>query len=188
MKILVTTIVALLGTLCFTSFKQNENFIKDANGCSERLLQLSVTQSGDAAFLATAAGGGLLEIELGQLAQLNSLDPVLKDLGSKLIRDHSQCHDRIKTLSGQRNISIPASLPEDRLKIKEGLQKKTGADFDREYIDWVIDDHTKTINQFEKEARSGSDKEVKAFADSTLTILHAHLDAAQNYRKTTIKG
>lgn len=141
----------------------------------------------DAVFLADAAGGEMMEVELGQLAQLNSLDPVIKDLGSRMVKDHGQDGDRIKALSAARNIRVPSVLTDERQKIKEGLQKKTGTEFDREYIKLVIDDHLKTIRQFEKEAAGGSDKEIRAFADSSLHMLHAHLEAAQNYQKTVVK-
>ncbi len=142
----------------------------------------------DAAFLVKAAVGDMMEVELGQLAQINSLEPVVKDIGSKMVRDHGQHADRIKALATAKNIAIPATLSDDQQKIKEGLQKKTGAEFDKEYIDLLIDDHKRSIREFEKEATGGSDKEIKAFADSSLQMMHAHLDAAENYKKTTIKN
>jgi len=57
------------------------------------------------------------------------------------------------------------------------LRAKTGADFDREYVEEMVDDHEEDVAAFEKQAQSATDPDVKAFAAKTLPVLKKHLDA-----------
>ena len=53
------------------------------------------------------------------------------------------------------------------------LRQRTGADFDREYMKMMVEDHGKAITLFEK-AAANPDAEVKAFAEQMLPTLRAH--------------
>ena len=43
----------------------------------------------------------------------------------------------------------------------------------------AVSDHEKDIAEFEKEASSGTNGDVKAWASKTLPVLRAHLEAAR---------
>lgn len=62
------------------------------------------------------------------------------------------------------------------------LKDKSGSEFDREYVRMAIAHHEKDIEEFEKQAKSGSDADVKAFANETLPTLRAHLRLAQSLK------
>lgn len=59
------------------------------------------------------------------------------------------------------------------------LRAKSGAEFDREYINMMSTDHSKAIQLYEKASMS-NDAEIKAFASKMLPILKQHQDAAKN--------
>ena len=44
----------------------------------------------DADFLVNAASGGMLEVQLGQLAQVNSGNQRVKNYGSMMVKDHGE--------------------------------------------------------------------------------------------------
>jgi putative membrane protein len=46
-------------------------------------------------------------------------------------------------------------------------------------MDMMIKDHEKDLAEFKEEASSGSDPDVKKFADDTAKIVQEHLDAAK---------
>ncbi|HVR16311.1 MAG TPA: DUF4142 domain-containing protein, partial [Candidatus Limnocylindrales bacterium] len=50
---------------------------------------------------------------------------------------------------------------------------------DKAYIDMMVKDHEKDLAEFKEEASSGSDPDVKKFADDTAKIVQEHLDAAK---------
>lgn len=62
----------------------------------------------------------------------------------------------------------------------ESMGKMSGANFDREYIKGMLKDHKKDIDLFEKQARSGRDTELKAFAEKTLPTLREHYQMARD--------
>ena len=47
----------------------------------------------------------------------------------------------------------------------------------------MVSDHKKDVSEFQKEATSGKDKDVKAFASTALPTLQEHLRLAQNLNK-----
>jgi putative membrane protein len=139
----------------------------------------------DAAFLVNAANGGMLEVELGQLAQQNAKSAKVKEFGSMMVSDHGKGGEKLKALAASKNVMLPATLSNDGQKEKDDLQKKTGSDFDKSYIDLMVDDHKKDIKEFEKEAKDGNDSDIKAFANNTLLMLRMHLVHAENLHKMT---
>ena len=59
------------------------------------------------------------------------------------------------------------------------MQKLSGAEFDRAYMDHMVKDHKKDIAEFRKQASSGKDPEIKAFAAKSLPTLQEHLKMAE---------
>jgi putative membrane protein len=59
------------------------------------------------------------------------------------------------------------------------LKQQSGADFDRQYMQMMVNDHIKAVKMFEK-ASNYSDAEVKAFATKNLPVLREHLASAQS--------
>ena len=50
---------------------------------------------------------------------------------------------------------------------------------DKAYMDMMVKDHEKDLAEFKEEASSGSDPDVKKFADDTAKIVQEHLDASE---------
>jgi putative membrane protein len=59
------------------------------------------------------------------------------------------------------------------------LSKLSGADFDKEYMKQMVSDHKKDIKEFQSQAKSGKDADIKNFAQSTLPTLEDHLKQAE---------
>ena len=54
-----------------------------------------------------------------------------------------------------------------------------GAAFDREYARMMVKDHEEDVALFRKEAQSGKDADLKAYAQKTLPTLEEHLQMAK---------
>ena len=63
------------------------------------------------------------------------------------------------------------------------LQGMKGADFDKEFASYMVDDHKKDIDKFEQEASSSDPAQVTDFAKQTLPTLKKHLQTAQSLQK-----
>jgi putative membrane protein len=136
----------------------------------------------DKSFVGEAATGGLMEVELGRYAEQNALNPRVKNFGAMMVRDHSKANDELKAIAAGKNISFPATMDDSQMNIVNDLKTKSGADFDKEYMKEMVDDHERDVDKFKKESEDGTDAEIKAFASKTLPILNAHQDSAKSIR------
>lgn len=141
----------------------------------------------DAKFAVNAADGGMLEVELAALAQKNGSSKVVKDFSKHIMEDHTKANEELKALALSKSISLPTALSEKNLNKVDKLSKKTGSEFDKDYIDFMISDHKDDIDLFEKEAEKGNDPELKAFAAGKLPTLKHHLQMAEDAKEALKK-
>lgn len=134
-------------------------------------------------FVTKAASGGMMEVQLGNLAQTNAKSQRVKDFGSMMVTDHTNANDELKGLASSNNITISSSLLPEHQKHVDIMGKMKGADFDKHYMDMMLDDHKKDIGEFKKEAGSSNNDVFKNFASKTLPVLQKHLDSAKAITK-----
>jgi putative membrane protein len=116
---------------------------------------------------------------MGRLAQENASSPRVKAFGQMMVTDHSKANDQLKSLAASKNITLPDSVSDEQKKHMDELRKKTGDDFDKAYIDMMVDDHKEDVDMFEKASNNLKDADLKSFAATTLPTLRTHLDSAQ---------
>jgi putative membrane protein len=121
----------------------------------------------DRTFMKKASKGGTMEVALGNLAEKNAQSDDVKSFGKRMVTDHSKANDELKSIASQKGVQLPA---------KEPKLKWTS---DKAYIDNMIEDHEKDLAEFKEEANSGSDPDVKKFADDTAKMVQEHLDLAK---------
>jgi putative membrane protein len=143
---------------------------------------IAVDQS-TADFMVKVADVGMTEVKLGGIAQDKSMNKRIKEFGEMMKRDHTNAGDELKSLARRKNVTLPDSIGSDHRNKIENLEKKTGKDFDRAYIDAMVDGHQSTVNDFEKASNNTKDPDVKAWVDKTLPTLRMHLDSAKAIQK-----
>jgi putative membrane protein len=134
-------------------------------------------------FVRKAATGGLMEVELGNLAMKNGSSKLVKDFGKMMVEDHSKANDKLKEVAASKNVSLPTSVDADQQKEIDKLKGKTGTDFDKDYVSLMVDDHKDDIDEFKKAADKLTDTDFKNFASSTLPTLEKHLNAIEAIKK-----
>jgi putative membrane protein len=139
--------------------------------------------SADSAFIVDAARGGMMEVELGQLAVQQAASADVKRFGQRMIDDHSKANNELKQLAASKNVTLPADLNPKQKEMKDKLIKLKGAGFDREYMKVMVEDHAEDVTKFEGEGKNASDPDVKAFATKTLPTLREHLQLAREVAK-----
>ena len=60
----------------------------------------------DKGFVLKAAGGSMMEVELGNIAQQNAASQRVKDFGAMMVRDHSKAVDELSTFASRRNVMM----------------------------------------------------------------------------------
>ena len=133
----------------------------------------------DAEWAVEAANGGMTEVELGKLAQEKATDERVKNFGAMMVAEHGKAGDKLKQIAAAKNITLPAGPGDEAKKDMEDLNKKSGKDFDKAYINLMIDDHKKDVDKFKKGSTDLKDADLKNFAAETLPVVQMHLDSIQ---------
>lgn len=161
----------------------------------------------DASFIRQAAEGGIKEVDAGTLAQSRAADSNVKAFAERMVQDHSKANDELMTLAKSKGVMLPpsnrpATTTTDAARptgatgtggapsasgtsgqaAGGALAALQGAEFDRAYMTQMVQDHEKTVQLFEQEAKSGQDAEVKAWAAKQLPALREHLTQAKTVR------
>jgi putative membrane protein len=129
----------------------------------------------DKTFVMKAAQGGMTEVQLGQIASEKATDPDVKDFAAKMVTDHTKANDELKAIAASKNITLPDKLDSMHQAMVDKLNKLSGAAFDKAYVDAMVAGHKKTDALFSKEASSGTDPDIKAFAAKTDETVKMHL-------------
>lgn len=137
----------------------------------------------DKDFMKTAAEGGLAEVELGHLAADKAATTQVKQFGDRMVRDHSEANEKLKDIAQGLGVSVPDHMSAMDYAEKTKLSAILGDHFDRSYMDDMLKDHRQDIAEFRREAHTGQNPEVKAFAAKTLPILEEHLRLAERVNR-----
>jgi putative membrane protein len=141
--------------------------------------------SEDIEFILDAAQGGLAEVELGKLASQRAQSDDVKKFAQRMVDDHMKANEQLKQIADSKSIKLPTEVDTKDKALMQRLEKLNGAAFDRTYINAMVNDHVKDVNEFKREANAGRDTQVKSFAESTLPTLQEHLQQAKTTRGTT---
>jgi putative membrane protein len=93
--------------------------------------------------------GGMTEVKLGELASQKALNADVKAFGRMMVQDHTKAGEELKQLATQHNIQTPAELDDEHRDKIDRLSKLQGAEFDREYMSQMVDDHENTLEALE---------------------------------------
>jgi putative membrane protein len=148
----------------------------------------SQMSSADKKFVEEAAIGGLAEVQLGKLAVQNAASDSVKQFGQRMVDDHGQANEQLKSIAQAKGMTLPTSLDSKHQKEYDRMSKLSGAEFDRAYMKMMNEDHQKDIKEFKKEAEKGQDADLKSFASSTLPKLHDHLAMAKETERVVKAG
>lgn len=157
------------------AIEQNENRLDNQQGNTG-------DKEDDAEFAVKAADSGLAEVNASKVAQEKAQDQRVKDFAAMMIGDHTKANEELKALASSKNITLPTAPGEPHVKNVADLNSYTGADFDKEYMDLMVDDHQKAVNLFEDAAEDVEDPDLRAFAAKTLPSLQKHLEHAKTLR------
>jgi putative membrane protein len=121
----------------------------------------------DKTFMKKAAKGGMMEVAMGQMAEQKAQSEDVKSFGKRMVADHSKANDELKSIASKKGVQLPS---------KEHTGKWIS---DKAYMDTMVTDHEKDLAEFQEEANSGSDPDLKKFADDTAKTVQEHLDLAK---------
>lgn len=134
--------------------------------------------SSEKEFMTNAARGGMLEVQLGNLAAQKASSPDVKQFGERMVTDHGQLNQKLQQLASNMNLPTEQQLSPEQHSAVTRLEKLSGKAFDREYMKMMITDHTKDVAAFRRMASQATNPDIKQFATSALPTLEDHLKMA----------
>ena len=140
----------------------------------------SVLSSEDREFVVKAASGGMAEVAMAQMAKQKATNSDVKNFAEKMETDHGKANQELSSLATTKGLALPTQTDADHKAGLDHLNGLTGTAFDKSYMQHMVDDHTKTVADFEKAAQSASDPDLKAWVTKTLPTLKEHLQLAQS--------
>jgi putative membrane protein len=133
----------------------------------------------DEEWLKMSIEGDRFEIQGGQLAQQKATRQIVRDLGARLVADHSKSLQDAVAVANELGIEVPTSpSPSQQWELRAVAQFK-GAEFDRWYADLEVQDHIQDIQEAQDEIDKGCNEKIKQLAKDDLPVLQEHLKLAQ---------
>jgi putative membrane protein len=138
----------------------------------------------DRGFLQKASQGGQEEVQMGQLAMTKSQNPAVKEFGRWMVTDHTAMNKWLLGLAARANVQPGAASDPAAQQEMAKLGGLQGAEFDREYIGYEVQDHQHDLKDFEAEAQSGQSPILRNFAAQSTDVLGQHLAEAQELQQS----
>ena len=142
----------------------------------------------DQKFVRNAAADGVLEVELGRLAQQRGGGGEVKRFGERMVQDHSRLNADLQRIAAARGVSLPAKLGREREAVLGQIGRLSGAEFDSAYSKQVVADHQRAVASFDQQALTANDPELKAWAAQALPTLREHLQTARSLSPNVTLG
>jgi putative membrane protein len=161
---------AILAILPFAAAGQDTSTPKLDQGAKKMM------RSHDTMFAMAAARGGIAEVETGKLAADKASSPDVKAFGQQMVDDHGKANEQLKSVAEKQNLTLPTTMNAKQQAMYDMLKGKTGAEFDKAYVDAMVKDHEEDVKEFQREADKGKDEQIKAFASETLPVIQGHLE------------
>ena len=137
----------------------------------------------DGRFMHNAAIGGMLEVQLGKLAEQKAESKDVKDFGARMAADHGKANAELEQIAKRKGVTLPAKLDPKHQKNVDRLSKLSGAKFDRVYMAEMVKDHRHDAAAFKWASRHVKDPDVKNFAAKTLPVVEDHLKMAKDIKR-----
>ena len=154
---------------------------KASKGTSSAMTEQNASlSSSEKKFIEKASEGGVAEVEMGKLASQKAQSAEVKQFGDRMVKDHTAANDKLMKLASDKGVVASKDMDASSKREYDKLSKLSGAEFDREYMKNMVSDHEKDVKEFQSEAKSAKDSDVKNFAESTLPTLEEHLKLAKS--------
>ena len=129
----------------------------------------------DKTFVAMVSQGGMYEVELGKLAEQMGATQDIKDQGNTERHDHELVGAKLKSIAKANSMDFPDKLNAEFQGRLDKMKSLSGEKFDAAYIKDMEEIHHADGGAFGKEAKGGSNPDLKAFAAETYNIVQRHL-------------
>ena len=142
----------------------------------------------DAAAMKQLAQANLNEIEAGKAAASKASSPDVKKFAQKMVDDHTQMLADLKTLAQQKGVALPESASLKDMAQMKLMERSSGAEFDKKYMDEMVKDHQKDAKDTQDLVSKAKDPDFKSAVQKASTKINEHLQLAQRISGASAAG
>src|SRR4029077_4031220 len=128
------------------------------------------------------------EIAAGKVAVEKASSPEVKKYGQQMVEEHGKMLDESRTLAQAKGMKSPAAPEKNQQYALKKLQRLSGEDFDRHYVQQMVKDHEGALKLVEKTAKDAKDPELKAHAQKGAPHIKEHLAMARKLEESMSAG
>src|SRR6185436_19970667 len=103
----------------------------------------AAADTGAQLFVTQAAIGGMAEVEMGKLAVDKASSADVKTFAAQMVSDHTKADEELEKIATGKSLKVPTALDAEHKAKLEMLSKKTGAEFDKIYVQAQVSGHEK---------------------------------------------
>ena len=134
----------------------------------------------DLEFATTASMANLYEILSGELANGADRGSKYKEFAHTMVTQHNEIKESYVPIAQAQSLPMPTELAGQFKDLYDALAAtKDAKAFDTLYKQQMIQTHTDAVALFKKEAETGQDAQLKAFAAKWLPTVEHHLEMAK---------
>jgi putative membrane protein len=137
----------------------------------------------DTQFLEKANQGNVDEIELAQLALQRSNNDDVKNFAQRMIHDHNMLMENMKPFANEAGLQPPSHASAAAQAEKAKLGALSGEAFDKAYIKAMVQDHSKDLAEFRKEAKTTGYPAFKSAVEQGEQVVRDHLEMIDQIAK-----
>jgi putative membrane protein len=145
--------------------------------CQERAVPPLAAADED--FIRQATASGLGQVALGQLAASRVSSPAVRQFAQRMVAECGVVNRELGAIARRRGVTPPTAPDPERAEATRRLSTLTGPAFERGYMAQQMREHEWRLALFRRQARSGADPEVRAFAEKYLPVVEAHARMAE---------
>ena len=122
------------------------------------------------------------EIKLSELAEDKAASPAMKAFAKKMVVEDKKMSSSMMPFAEQAGATSPTGPDADHQKEYDRLSGMSG-DFDKEYIDQMVTDHSKALDAFTSEAKDTKDVKLLVAVLNGKIMVAAHKNMAYDLKK-----
>ncbi|MEA3212403.1 MAG: putative rane protein [Chthoniobacter sp.] len=139
---------------------------------------------GDQNLMLEIAAGGMMQLELSKAALAKATSADVKAYAQAEVDEQTGLAAKLKEIAGAKGVTLPEAPDDKTKKAVEKLNAKSGADFDREYLqESGVDGHQALEKTMSKVESKAADATLKTVASTALPLIKTHLQAARDEMK-----
>ena len=173
------TIIAISAALAFSAAPALAAGEKPARESAKPAPASTAAAQDAKGFIEKAAMTDLAERQMAQLALTKASSADVKQYAQKMMEDHTRTTQELTPIAQQKDVQPPRQLDSKHQAMLDRLEKLSGPEFDREYMEIQAQAHQQAVELFQRAAQQAGDKEIQAFAKKTTPALQQHLTEAR---------